>query len=361
MKIAIDVSQSIYGTGVSVYTHQLVSHLAHLPKTKLILFGGSLRRKSELDIWINRLPHSQNKTNHFPPAFYNLLWNNLHLYSAEHFTGPVDLIHTSDWAEPPSKLPKITTVHDLNFMIDPDYAHPQIRQVHKKRLYWVSRESTRIIAVSQATKNDLTKYFDVDPSLVDVIYEGPSQLAPPPTSPEAIKSSLKRLGINLPFILIPGSGHPRKNLKNIARALTLQKVPYQFVVIGRPSQAEIKLKKHFLFTGFVSQSDYSLLLSQAELLLYPSLYEGFGIPILDAFNFSLPVLTSNTSSLPEVAGSAATLVDPEDPHSIATGIIKTINNRQLLIKKGRLQAKKFTWQKTAEQTRRLYQLASKLS
>jgi len=357
MKIAIDISQSLYGTGVSVYTRQLISHLVKLPqKPSLVLFGGSLRRKSELDHFAARLPKTKNKTNHLPPSLYSLLWNNLHLYKAENFTGPVDLIHSSDWAEPPTRLPKVTTVHDLSFMIDPNYTHPKVRQVHKKRLYWVKHDATAIIAVSQATKDDLVKFFDIDPQLIHVIYEGSSILPPAPTSPIVVDRLLNALGVKKPFLLVPGSGHPRKNIARIIKAHQKLSQDFQLVIIGRPSEQETNLKgNNVLFTGFVSDSDYSLLLSQAVCLVYHSLYEGFGLPVLDAFKFGTPVVTSNSSCLPEVAGSAAILVDPQDVDHIHSGIIKAIKNAEIYIKLGRLQSKKFSWQKTAHQTYRYYQ------
>lgn len=356
MKIAIDVSQVIYGTGVSVYTRELLINLNRLVKsTKIVAFGGSLRRKGEIDILLKRLPKIKNHTFYLPPFVLDLLWNNLHVTKAEWLTGPVDLIHTSDWAEPPSRLPKVTTIHDLSFFKDPDYTHPKVRQVHKKRLYWVAREAAKIIAVSHATKEDIVKYLEVDPSRIEVIHEAGSLKMPSPLSPQNLASFASRLHLKKPYFLVPGSGHPRKNIPRLVKAFSQYSKDFQLIIIGRPSPEELKYQSEdVVFTGFVSDSDLAYLYKFAELLLYPSLYEGFGIPVLEAFSLGLPVVTSCISSLPEVAGDAAIQVDPEDPEAIAAGIMQALDQKESLVELGRARLSKFTWRRTAAKTLRLY-------
>lgn len=357
MKIAIDVTQAIYGTGVSQYTRHLVSELLKLKtKDSLILFGGSLRRKAELDHWIRHQSGAIGKTHRLSPKMAHFLWNTLHLYPVERITGPVDVIHTSDWAEPPARAPKVTTIHDLAMFKDPQYVHPEVGRVHHKRLFWVIKESARIIAVSHATKSDIVRYLEVDPERIDVIPEAPT--LPPPTlnTQEIVTNQFRRLGITKPYILIPGSGHPRKNIHKAVAAFKRAKLDLLLVIVGRPSEDEAKLASpSVIFTGFVSDLDMGLLTSQAQVVLFPSLYEGFGLPVLDAFAASVPVVTSDTSSLPEVAGPAAVLVNPLSEESIADGIIEGLENRSELIRKGHQQLKKFSWQKTARMTLKLYQ------
>lgn len=357
MKIAIDVSQAIYGTGVSKYTKFLVTELLHLKTpNQFVLFGGSLKRKAELDHWVNQFDGVIKKTSYFSPELAHLFWNTLHLLPAETFTGKVDLVHTSDWAEPPSRVPKVTTVHDLAMFHDPKFAHPKISQVHRKRLFWVMKESARIIAVSYATKNDIVKFLEIDPERIDVIPEASTIPYLSLNSTEISLSQLKRLGINKPFILVPGSGHPRKNIERTVSAFKKAGLDLLLVIVGRPTTSEQSLaSESVIFTDFVSDLDFAVLVSQAQLLLYPSLYEGFGLPILDAFTVDTPVVTSNVSSLPEVASDAAVLVDPLDSDAIAGGIIKALKNRDELVKKGRQRLKDFSWQNTAKQTLKLYE------
>src|SRR3989344_4171338 len=155
MKIAIDISQIIYGTGVSVYTRNLVSHLVKLyPHDDYLLFGGSLRRRHELATFTNRLK-TTSKFYSIPPKLMDLLWNSFHILPVEKLIGQVDVVHTSDWAEPPSQIPKVTTVHDLIPFKYPHTTQEGVRVAHKKRLAWVSQESSLILSVSRSTKLDL--------------------------------------------------------------------------------------------------------------------------------------------------------------------------------------------------------------
>ena len=243
MHVAIDISQAIFGTGVSRYTKELVNHLVDLKDIRLTLFGGSLRRRQEISNFAKRLPKTKVKTFPFPPTLSNHLWNTLHILPIEKLIGPVDLIHTSDWAEPPSKYPKVTTIHDLSFLKDPEFMSASIRQVHKKRLYWAVKEDAKIIAVSLATKADLLDNFDIAPDRVEVIYEGPTLSPPTSQSPTITESLLGRLGVQKPFFLVPGSGHPRKNIKGIITAFK-QFPDYHLVILGRPSSDEISLSRH---------------------------------------------------------------------------------------------------------------------
>ncbi len=361
MHVAIDISQVIFGTGVSRYTKELINHLVDLKDIRLTLFGGSLRRRQEINNFAKRLPKTIVKTFPFPPTLSNHLWNTLHILPIEKLIGPVDLVHTSDWSEPPSKYPKVTTVHDLSFLKNPEFMSASIRQVHKKRLYWAVKEDVKIIAISHATKTDLLDYFDIAPDRVEVVYEGPTLSPPASQSPTITESLLRRLGIEKPFFLVPGSGHPRKNIKRILQAFT-QFSDYHLTIIGRPSSEEILLSRNLsnvTYTGFIPDVDLPYLYSEAELVLYPSLYEGFGLPILDAFVCSTPVVTSNVSSLPEVAGNAAILVDPTSVESIIEGIKKALNNPDTLIQLGNNQLKNFSWEKAAKETYNVYKAAIK--
>lgn len=361
MKIAIDVSQIIYGTGVSRYTNQLVENLLDIDKkNKYILFGGSLRRKHDLDIRLNRLKAIK-KTYHIPPKFLQLIWNNLHLFPIDKLVGDVDLIHTSDWTEPPSKKPKVTTIHDLSFFVDPNYVSPSVRQAHKKRLFWVKKEKTRIIAVSQSTKDDIIKYLDIDPDLIDVVYEAPTITKAPALGLKQLSHFFKSRGILKHFLLVPGSGHPRKNIIRTIKAFKQAKLAdHQLVIIGPATEEEKKLASpDVVFTGFIDSQDLPLLFHHADALIYASLYEGFGLPILDAFKMNLPVLTSNLSSMPEIASDAAIIVDPFSVEAIASGMTKVLDQSSELIQKGQTRLADFSWKKTARQTIKVYEHATK--
>ncbi len=357
MKIAIDVSQVIYGTGVSRYLSSLIPALLRQSTPhQFLLFGGALRGRRQLSLWLNRQKKAQTLTHLLSPEIANLLWNNLHLLPVESLIGQVDLLHTSDWAEPPSKIPKVTTVHDLSFFVDPDFTASSVKNAQKKRLYWVSNESKGIIAVSQATKNDLIKYLDIPSGKIDVIGEGPTLEPPLVTDVSSVLAILDRYHLKPPYLLVPGCGHPRKNIPRIVKAFQKLNLPHKLAIIGRPTVAELPLASaKVIFTGFISDADLSLVFASADALIYPSLYEGFGLPILDAFVTATPVLTSTVSSLPEAAGRAAILVDPTDTADIAAGITKVLADKTGLIRAGHEQLQKFSWEIAAKETLRFYE------
>lgn len=329
MKTAIDISNIVYGTGVSVYTKNLVKNLLGVDrKNKYILFAGTLRRKKDILNFAKTLKGNfEVKIFPFPPTLADLFWNRLHILPIESFVGKIDLYHSSDWAQAPSSAKKITTIHDLAPILLPNETHPKIVAVHKRRLNLVKKEVDKIIVPSQATKKDLIKLgFKQEIVVIPEAAEDFFKHTPN-------KSSEK-------YLLSYGTSK-RKNITRVKKAAS--QLNLELKIIGQPP------------LGFVTNEKLISLYSNALCLVYPSLMEGFGLPILQAFKCGCPVVTSNTSSLPEVAGDAAILVDPYSVTSIKNGITSAIKNRNTLIKKGIVQAKKFTWQKSARETLKVYQ------
>lgn len=364
MKIAIDISQAIYGTGVSVYTKSLAAALIKLfPDDQFVLFGGSLRRKSELTALAKKLKGIP-KIYSFPPRMMDFIWNSIHLFPVEKLIGPVDIIHTADWTEPPSKLPKVTTVHDLVPFKFPETTTNTVRNAHKKRLAWVARESDKIIAVSLSTKEDLISILKVPEEKIVVISEGVEDRYRPQSLDiqEIIK---KRYKINENFIFTLSTLEPRKNQKRLIKAFSLVKkeIPdLQLIIGGRSGWGDIpKAVEGVQMPGYIPDADLPGLYSGCLAFVLPSLYEGFGLSPLQAMSCGAAVAVSNTSSLPEVVGDAGVLFDPLSVESIAAGIIEAIRNRNALKEKSLAQASKFTWEKAAEETYKVYQqvLASK--
>lgn len=357
MKIAIDISQALYGTGVSVYTKNLVSSLTKLyPDDEFVLFGGSLRRKAELLALAKKLKGIP-KIFPFPPTFLDFIWNSLHILPVEKLIGKVDLVHTSDWTEPPSKLPKITTVHDLIPFKYPQTTTDSIRQAHKKRLHWVMRESDMIIAVSRSTREDLVSILKVPEEKIVVIPEGvESRYTPQPL--ELVDQIKRRYKIPGDYIFSLSTLEPRKNQASLIKAYELVKKVYPdltLVIGGRTGWGEIpKAVEGVLMPGYIPDNDLPALYSGAVVFALPSFYEGFGLSPLQAMACGTPVVTSNISSMPEVVGDAGVLVDPQEVTEIAAGIIKGIKNQGKLRELGLAQAKKFTWDKAAKETYSVY-------
>lgn len=358
MKIAFDISQSIYGTGVSVYTIEIAKNLIKLfPNDEFILFGGSLRRRQELETIAKKLKGIP-KIFPFPPSLMDFIWNSLHILPIEKFVGPVDLIHTSDWTEPPSKYPKVTTVHDLVPFKYPQTTADSIKRTHKKRLAWVIRESDKIIAVSNATKQDLISILRVPASKIVVIPEGVEERnIPQPLEIQEIVQRRYKTGDE--FIFSLSTLEPRKNQQALVSAYQIVKKTYpnlKLVISGKTGWGEkVEPVDGVIMPGYIPYSDLPGLYSACLAFVLPSLYEGFGLSPLQAMACGAAVAVSNISSLPEVVGDAGVLFDPLSVDSIAAGIIEAIENRSVLREKSLLQASKFTWKKAAEETYRVYQ------
>jgi len=353
MKIGIDISSVIYGTGVSHYTRNLVKNLLLVDKeNEYVLFGGSLRRKKELDSFLLSLKGEfQSKIVHFPPTLADFVWNNLKIFPIENMLGKIDVFHSSDWTQPKTSAFKVTTIHDLVPVKFPRLVHPRIYKVHKRRLEIAKSEVDRIIVPSEATREDLIK-LKFKSEKIRVIPEAASFTPAKPTEVEAVKKKYK---IDSKYILIVGVSQIKNTLKAIeAFELVRPGKNLKLVVVGRPINIKTKEGRGIRFVGHIPDEELEALFTGAEALLFPSLYEGFGIPILDAYSCGIPVVTSNTSSLPEVAGEGAILVDPKNVDSIAEGIEKVLSMRKTLIKKGEKQLSKFSWEKTARKTLDVY-------
>ena len=350
MRIAIDISQIPYGTGVSTYTKNLLNALLKTDsENEYLPFAGAYRRRGEI---LEAFPGA--KIFPLPPSAADFVWNRLHIFGVENLVGKVDVLHTSDWTEPPSKAFKVTTVHDLYPLKFPKLVDSKIREVHKRKLYWVKKESKRIITPSLSTKNDLVA-LGFDEKIIRVIPEAPTLSRPP----QGVISEVKRkYGLREDYLISIGVT-PLKNTQRIIKAFRMASAgkDLKLILVGRPNNIKVGQERNVRMLGHVPQDDLAALLSGSRGLIFASLYEGYGIPILDAFNCGVPVVTSNTGSMPEVAGNAAELVDPESADSIAEGVAKIIRGGKGLVEKGRIRVKNFSWEKTATETLKVYEEA----
>lgn len=355
MKIGIDASPIIYETGVSWYTRNLVEALLAIDdKNEYVLFGYSLRKRS----FFRKVFAKEVKTFPFPPTLMDLVWNHLHIVPIERLIGNLDVFHSSDWTQPPSSAFKVTTIHDLVPLRFPEISHPRIVSAHKARLKWVKKEVDRIIAVSEFTKHEIVELLDISPERIVVIPEAPN-----PPAKVNVDEVLTRLNIDSNYLLVVGAD-PRKNVPAIVQAFAMLNTKQKnkkterlkLVIVGRLWDS-LPDDKDIISVGHVANSDLTALYRGAQVLVYTSLYEGFGLPILDAMQAGCPVVTSNISSMPEVAGNAAVLVDPTNPQEIANGIEKVLSERQKWIKKGFARVKQFSWEKTARRTLEVYKEA----
>ncbi len=358
MKIGIDISQIVYGTGVSVYTKNLVKNLLLIDqKNDYVFFAGSLRQISNVKYQISRWEGNfGTKIWPIPPTLADIIWNRLHILPIETFIGKVDVFHSSDWTQPPTKAFKVTTIHDLVPFKFPQESHPRIIKAHQARLAWVRDEVDAVIAVSESTKKDLIE-LGIRGEKIRVIPEAPMAIFKPQDK-KTVEAAKKKYNLRGDYIFSIGVGL-RKNTKRLIEAFQKSTAgkDLKLVLAGRPSGRGERVRG-VIYLGHVSEEDLIALYSGAKVMVYPSLYEGFGLPVLEAMACGTPVVTSYTSSLPEVAGGAAVLVDPEDVSSIVEGIQTALRRQVSLRRQGLARAKQFSWQKTAEETLGVYKQAT---
>lgn len=359
MRIGIDVSQVVFGTGVSFYTRKLVKNLLKIDKqNEYVLFGGSLRRKKDLKRFAQELPGNfSTKFLPLTPSLADILWNRLYWGKIEWFLGKVDIFHSSDWAQPPTEAFTVTTVHDLSTFKFPRLAHPKVLKAHRRRLSRVIDNVDRIIVPSEATKADLLD-LNVEEKRIRVIPEAPGGEYKPAKKSQ-IKKVKKEYKVSGGYLLAVGT-NPRKNLERIVKAYEQVRAgkDLKLLIVGR-KESELEVDRGIRYVGHVDDKKLATLYSGARALVYPSLSEGFGLPILQAFACGCPVVTSEVSSMPEVAGEAAVLVDPENLGSIVEGIETALRRRKSLIKKGKKEVKRFSWKKNAQETLKVYLEAEK--
>lgn len=363
MKIGIDISQLVYeGTGVGQYTRRLVEELVRInTENEYVLFGANLRKKQMLDSFYETLP--KNKTSKkfysFPASLNEVFWNRWHKMRIEKLIGPIDIFHSSDWVEPPTKAKKVTTIHDLVVYRYPEYLPSKIVATQKRKLEWVKKESDAIIADSDSTKDDIIKYLDISPEKIHVVHLGVgNEFAP--QSQDKIETVKRKYRIVKNFVLCVGTREPRKNLKrSIGAFQKLQLSDMQLVIVGNPGWGdEIQISKNIKVVEQIPISELATLYSGCVCFIYPSLYEGFGLPVLEAMACGTLVVTSNRGSLKEITGDHAIVVDPESIESISEGI-KTalefpVEKRKSKLESSKRHSKSFTWEKTAKKTLEVY-------
>lgn len=334
--VGMDISQVAHIGGVTTYTQNLAEELSKLSELEMRFFYSSLRQTYKGGL-------KNVKKYKLPPTIFELFFNKIRNVSIEKFLGPLDIFHSSDWTQPPSKAKKVTTYHDVIPLKYPEWSQPKIVAVHKRRLKIVEKEIDCVIAVSESTKKDLLEITKIPKEKITVIYEGPSNNFKKRAESE-IEQFRKKYNLPNKFVLAIGGVGERRNLRRIKQASR----GYTLIITGEN-------------IPWLDLDELELLYQAASVLVYASFYEGFGIPILDAFICGLPVVTSNISSMPEVGGEAALYVDPNSEEDIKGKIKQVMEDKDLredLVKRGFIQAKKFSWEKAAEQTAEVYKKLS---
>jgi glycosyltransferase involved in cell wall biosynthesis len=376
MKIAIDVRTILPNrSGVGNYVLHLIQNLRQVDSEPIYYL---LAQKKNMSI----LGHLAREQNPFLTSFSH---ENHPLSDFwEHFILPLRLkqmgIHV--FHGPASLIPfrkdhcgLIVTIHDLVAFLFPETIPRKYGAYMRYLLRQAVKKADKIIAVSHHTKEDLIRILKVSPEKIVVIYEASSPIFHPDDR-KSVQSRLKQqYGISQKFIYHLGNIEPRKNLIVLLEAFTLvcrELGPeYQLVVSGQKGWLTGSLNRFFknysmrdqvFFTGYVPVDHIPLFMNGAELFVFPSLYEGFGLPVLEAMSCGTPVISSNRSSIPEIIGSAGVLVDPTNVRELADRIIELLRNpeeRRRLSQLGIDRASQFSWTEAARQTLNVYRSVMK--
>jgi glycosyltransferase involved in cell wall biosynthesis len=376
MKIAIDISLAgSQSAGVGTYTRGLLEGLAAVDtENEYLLY-------SYLDLpqpSYSGLPQGHNfslRTVKPGEEHWERSWSRADL-PPKGTLGCVDIVHSPFFNAPRvGDAALVVTIHDISFLLYPQF-HTEANRLHclngtlRAALY-----ADRMIAVSHCTRNALVDYFAMPEERLRVIHEAPRKIYYPEGDIELIRNTLERLEIFHNFILSVGSLEPRKNLQTLLHAYAAYIERHAgrelLVVAGGEGWlnedlplyvAKLGLGERVKFLGYVQDADLRVLYSAAKLFVYPSVYEGFGLPPLEAMACGAPVITSNASALPEVVGDAAALVDPSSSEELYYAMRQVLHDdglRLKLRKQSLERAKLFSWERTAEETLAVYREVSR--
>lgn len=346
MLIGIDASRAVavQPTGTEVYSRRLIRALL------------ALESRHHFRLYFRAPPAADD----FPGAELRLipfprLWTHLRL-SWEMACHPPDALFVPAHVLPPiHPRASIVTVHDLGYLHFPE-THPRLQRLYLDlSTRWNARAATHILTDSAATKADLVAHYAIPPEKITVAYPGYDESLAPVRDPVAIETAKMRYAITGDYFLYLGTLQPRKNLARLVNAFVSLESPMTLVIAGKKgwlyddlfAQARrMPSAGRVLFPGYIADEDKPALLSGALAFVFPSLYEGFGLPVLEAQACGCPVITSATSSLPEVAGDAALLVDPTDTAAIAAAMERVAGDpalRETMIQRGFANVRRFSW------------------
>jgi glycosyltransferase involved in cell wall biosynthesis len=364
VRIAID-ARKLHDFGIGTYVRNLLRELARLDgETDYVLICQDADRTLAADLGPNfravvarARPYSVREQIELP----------IELRRAR-----PDVFHEPHYVLPPlTRCRSVVTIHDCIHVMFPQYLPSRLAHSYARTFLWTAtRQASRILTVSEASKRDIVRFFNVAPEKIHVIYNAidPRFGIPPPE--EEVERVRERYQLQNPFVLYAGNIKPHKNLERLIEAFhRLRRGRFddlKLLIIGdeiskyatlRRTVHRLKLHKHVRFFGFVPDQTLAVLYRLAAVFVFPSLYEGFGLPPLEAMASGTPVVTSNVSSLPEVVGDTAVLVDPHDVDSIVAGLRTVLTDpvrADDMRRKGLERAREFSWERSVAKTLEVY-------
>ena len=367
MRIAID-ARKLRDYGIGTYVRNLLRQLG--------------RQDDSHEYVVFCREHDCDTVEEFGPKFRAVVETAGNYSVIEQFALPmdlrraaVDLFHAPHYVLPAlTPCRSVVTIHDCIHLRFPQYLPTRIGYAYARAQMWLAtHKAARVITVSEASKRDILRYFRVPESRIDVIYNAIDERFWHEPDPEDISRTRERYRLTAPFVLYAGNIKPHKNLERLIEAFHLMRQgspelrDVELLIIGdeiskyatlRRAVHRHKLHKHVRFFGFVPDQTLASLYRLANAFVFPSLYEGFGLPPLEAMASGTPVIASNVSSLPEVVGDAALMIDPYEPGAIADAMRQVLTDSQLradLRARGFIRAREFSWERSVRRVREIYE------
>lgn len=372
MKIALELQPAIKNrTGVGWYTYELIKRLKSSENEYFAYIFNFLER-NDLNRELGELNIETVVSKYIPYGIYNRLWNYVPISYNNLFPEKADIYHFFNFLVPPRVKGKvIVTVYDMVYKQYPEtMAKKNIARLERDLIRSVNRADI-IITISENSKKEIIEYLNIPESKIEIVYPG-VELQQYNKTYSAIEKECIKKKYNLPeeYILYLGTLEPRKNIESIIDSYAQYKKNYtgklKLIIAGKKGWMfesifemvkKNNLQEDIIFIGYVDERDKPLLYKMSRMFIFPSLYEGFGMPVLEAMAAGVPVITSNNSSIPEVAGEAAILLNAQDIEGMVVAINqldKDSSLRKKLILEGLKQSSKFTWENSIEQLISVY-------
>ena len=364
--IGID-ARKLKDFGIGSYIRNLLDAVAKRPESQRYRFRVYARLADSE--WMPSLPENFEVVGEDTPG-YSVA--ELTRFAIRLFRDRLDLFHATHYVLPPLRSRAVVTIHDIIHLLYPQFLPNRVALVYARvMIRRALARADRIITVSYNSKRDLVDYFGISPSRVDVIYNGVSSRFRPDVPMEERGRVARKYGLRTPYLLFLGGEKPHKNVQNVVRAFAEARrarpdLPHLLALAGPMPKNSARIDalisaldvgKAIARPGLIDEDDLPGLFAGADVLLYPTLYEGFGLPVVEAMACGTPVLTSSTSALQEIAGGYAYLVDPLDVDAIARGIVALATDpkvRNDFVELGKKRALDFSWDKAAERTLEVY-------
>ena len=374
MRIGIDIRclTEKYYSGISEYTYNLLNELLKIDQQNQYFLFYNASRSVTLPKF--DYPNVEYKKYNYPNKIFNLSMTFLKYPAIDRLIGGVDVFLTPGFlfSHLSKKCRKILIIHDLSFEIYPDFFTFKKRLWHKLiRPKLLCQKADWLIAVSQNTKNDLVNLYQINPKKIKVISQGLNSLFSQPDDENQLLTVKNKYQLSNNYIFYLGNLEPRKNLSSLIKAYELIKSDVDLVIAGSPAWKYKNIyrlyersnkKEKIKFLGYIPLQDKKSLYLMAKIFVYPSIYEGFGLQVLEAMACGKPVITSFNSSLVEVIGDAGLLIDPYNINELAKSIDELLADeklQQILSERGLEQAKKFSWPATAAEILKIIELGIK--